>query len=130
MNMLNIEGPILLLILLFLFRHFHLRPPDSNSIVLDLHYSLGSKVPHNLLILLIPDVPANAKIIRKSKVYEIGCDIDILTIKDKDTASYYEQGKYVFRNVKPGNYFVKMCSYYGGYKPVIKKANRDEDNKL
>jgi len=95
---------------------------DTNSLKLNLHYELSKTTPHNLLIYLIPDNPSNAKIIRKSSVYEIGCDIGFLTIKNKNIAKY-KDSLYVFYNVKPGKYFVKMCSYYGGYGTVIKTSH-------
>ncbi len=96
-------------------------PPDTNSLKLRLRYDLSNKIPHNLIIYLIPDNKANAKLIRKSEVYEIGCDANIDLINDRKKAVYVNKDSlYVFYDVKPGKYFVKMCSYYGGYGKVEK----------
>ena len=89
-------------------------PADTNSLKLKLHYELSERTPSNLLIYLIPDNNSNAKIIRKAKVYEIGCDVNIGTAKGKKIAKY-KDGFYVFYNVDPGKYFIKVCSYYGGF---------------
>ena len=94
---------------------------DTNSLKLNLRYVLGTKVPHNLLIYLIPDIPSNAAIIRKSKVYEIGCDINIGSARGKNIARY-KDGLYVFYNVAPGKYFIKACAYYGGFETYTKKS--------
>lgn len=92
---------------------------DTNSLKLKLHFELSKNLPRNLLIYLIPDVAANAKIIRKSKVYEIGCDPGLDRAKDRKTAKY-ENGLYVFYDVNPGKYFIKVCSYYGGFEDFTK----------
>jgi hypothetical protein len=95
---------------------------DTNSLKLNLQYTLGSKIPQNLLIYLIPDNSSNAKIIKKLKVYEVGCDISISNIKYKKIAEY-KDGLYVFYNVAPGKYFIKACSYYGGFEDYTKESN-------
>ncbi len=95
---------------------------DTNSLKLNLKYELSKTIPRNLLIYLIPDNAANSKIIRKARVYEIGCDVGISTAKDKKIAKY-KDGLYVFYNVAPGKYFIKICSYYGGFGDYTKKSN-------
>jgi len=95
---------------------------DTNSLKLNLHYELSKKIPQNLLIYLIPDNEANSKIIRKARVYEIGCDVGISKAKDKKIAKY-KDGLYVFYDVEPGKYFIKVCSYYGGFRDYTKQSN-------
>ncbi len=95
---------------------------DTNSLKLNLHYDLSNTTPHNLLIYLIPDNPSNAKIIRKSKVYEVGCDINISKAKGKNIAKY-KDGLYIFYDVAPGTYFIKVCSYYGGFETYTKQSS-------
>jgi hypothetical protein len=94
-------------------------PADTNSLKLNLKYELSKTIPKNLLIYLVPVNSSNAKIIRKAKVYEIGCDVSIGTAKDTKTAKY-KDGLYVFYNVAPGKYFIKICSYYGGFADYTK----------
>ena len=95
---------------------------DTNSLKLHLKYELSKTIPRNLLIYLIPDVSANAKIIRKVRVYEIGCDVNIGNAKGIKVAKY-KDGLYVFYNVAPGKYFIKVCSYYGGFEDYTKELN-------
>lgn len=95
---------------------------DTNSLKLKLKYDLSNTTPHNLLIYLIPDNNSNKKVIKKSEVYEIGCDVNIGRVKDKKIAKY-KDGLYVFYNVAPGTYFIKVCSYYGGFETYTKKSN-------
>ena len=92
---------------------------DTNSLKLKLHYDLSNTTPHNLLIYLIPDNNSNKKIIKKSEVYEVGCDVNISRVKDKNIAKY-KDGLYVFYDVVPGTYFIKVCSYYGGFETYTK----------
>lgn len=95
---------------------------DTNSLKLNLHYELSKNIPHNLLIYLIPNNSANAKIIRNARVYEIGCDVNIGTAKGKKIAKY-KDGLYVFYDVNPGKYFIKVCSYYGGFRDYTKQSD-------
>lgn len=95
---------------------------DTNSLKLKLHFELSKNLPKNLLIYLIPDNGENAKIIRKSKVYEIGCDAALDRAKGKKTAKFLD-GLYVFYNVNPGKYFIKVCSYYGGFEEFTKSKS-------
>ncbi len=92
---------------------------DTNSLKLKLHYDLSNHTPHNLLIYLIPDNTSNKKIIKKSEVYEIGCDVNLSRVKPKKIAAF-KDGLYVFYNVAPGKYFIKVCSYYGGFADYTK----------
>jgi hypothetical protein len=94
---------------------------DTNSLKLNLHYELSKAIPHNLLIYLIPDNSSNKKVIRKSEIYEIGCDVNLSRVKDKKIAAY-KNGLYVFYDVAPGTYFIKACSYYGGFETYTKKS--------
>ncbi|MEO8822429.1 MAG: ATP-binding protein [Ginsengibacter sp.] len=92
---------------------------DTNSLKLNLHFELSKTLPRNLLIYLIPDNSGNAKIIRKSRVYEIGCDVALENAMGKKIAKF-KDGLYVFYNVPPGKYFIKVCSYYGGFEDYTK----------
>ncbi len=98
-------------------------PADTNSLKLDLLYAdAKTKVPDNLRIYLIPSNTANDKIIRRAKVYEVGCDVlDLNKTKDKTIANY-RNGMYLFYDVKPGKYFIKICAYYGGYYTYTKET--------
>ena len=95
---------------------------DTNSLKLRLHFELSQTLPGNLLIYLIPDNAENAKIIRMSKVYEIGCDARLENSKGTKTA-IFKDNLYVFYNVNPGKYFIKVCSYYGGFADYTKTKN-------
>jgi hypothetical protein len=103
---------------------------DTNSLKLNLYYSQRKngqgKVPNNLTIYLIPDNSENKSIIRDAKTYEIRCDEkNWENAKGKKTAKYIK-GSYAFLDVPPGKYFVKICSYYGGYYSYTKKATGNE----
>ncbi|MDQ6608847.1 MAG: ATP-binding protein, partial [Bacteroidota bacterium] len=72
---------------------------DTSSLKLNLYYSLPksskAKVPNNLKIYLIPDGPANKRIIREASAYEIRCDeLNLDRAKDKRIAKY-KNGTYV-----------------------------------
>ncbi|RNI39758.1 ATP-binding protein [Hanamia caeni] len=97
-------------------------PEDTNSLKLKVSFEAGKPVPKNLLIYLLPEVKANEKLIKRSKVYEIGCDPKIETAKGKKTAQFVN-GLYVFYDVPPGKYFLKVCAYYGGYQEYRKTNN-------
>ena len=92
---------------------------DTNSLKLKVHFEFSKNPPKNLLIYLIPDVKANEKLIKKSRIYEIGCDPKLNLVHGKRTAEY-KNGLYVFYNVDPGKYFIKVCSYYGGFEDYTK----------
>lgn len=97
---------------------------DTNSLKLNLHYaSSKTKVPDNLSIYLIPYTNSNKKIISIAEVYEVGCDVlNLNKAKGKKTAKY-KDGTYLFYDVTPGKYFIKICAYYGGYYTYTKKAS-------
>ena len=70
-------------------------------------------IPNNLVIYLIPDVSANKKIIRDSKVYEKHCDDANLRKAQGWKTATFDNNVYSFDDVAPGDYFIKICSYYG-----------------
>ena len=98
--------------------------PDTNRISLNLHYSFSKKVPANLAIFLIPYNNSNAKIIKKAKVYEVGCDLGLYKAKDMQKAKF-QNGNYYFNEISPGKYFIKICGYYGGYRTFNKQSAGD-----
>ncbi|HEY0040992.1 MAG TPA: hypothetical protein VGB71_10030, partial [Flavisolibacter sp.] len=101
----------------------------TNGLELDLYYSVAkkgeSKIPANLKIYLLPDSTANKKLIRSAKTYEINCDeLNLDRAKGKRLARY-RNGKYKFYDVPPGKYFVKICTYYGGFYSFTKAAGNE-----
>lgn len=97
-------------------------PEDTNSLKLKVSFEAGKAVPKNLLIYLLPEIKANEKLIKRSKAYEIGCDPKIENAKGKKIAEFVN-GLYVFYDVPPGKYFLKVCGYYGGYQEYTKTKN-------
>ena len=102
----------------------------TNSLKLNLFYSQSKKaqgkVPDNLIIYMIPESNVNKSIIRNAKLYEIHCDEKLWgNAKDLKIAKYI-RGNYTFFDVPPGKYFVKICSYYGGYYSYTKKTTGNE----
>ena len=97
-------------------------PEDTNSLKLKVTFESGKTVPNNLLIYLLPEIKANERLIKRSSVYEIGCDPKIADAKGKKTAEF-ANGLYVFYDVPPGKYFLKVCAYYGGYQEYTKAKN-------
>ena len=96
---------------------------DTNSLRLALQPGAfkGATTPENLKVYLIPRTAANAAIIKQASTYEIRCDeMNLDRAKDKRLARYVN-GNYIFLNVPPGTYFVKICTYYGGFYNVTKK---------
>jgi Novel STAND NTPase 1 len=102
------------------------QPADDNSLVLNLYSSKNEDIPDNLTIYLIPDVSANKKIIRDSKVYEKHCDDANLRKAEGWKTATFDNNAYSFPDVAPGDYFIKICSYYGGYYTVTKKTAGNE----
>lgn len=98
---------------------------DTNSLKLNLFYSSSrkAKAPSNLEIYCIPVTDANKKIIRKAKVYEIGCDQLQLNKATGKKIAKFVNGIYTFYNVAPGKYFIKICAYYGGYYTYTKTSS-------
>jgi ABC-type phosphate transport system ATPase subunit len=102
---------------------------DDNSLRLNLYSSKNENIPDNLTIYLIPDIAANKKIIKDSKVYEKHCDEANLEKAQGWKAATFENDVYSFDDVAPGDYFIKICSYYGGYYTVTKKSVGNETTK-
>ncbi len=101
-------------------------PVDTtNALQLDLYYSLPQagldKPAKNTTVFLIPyKTGTNKKIIRKAKLYEVYCNESDIGKADGLKTARYANGKFVFENVGPGEYFVKICGYYGGYESISK----------
>jgi hypothetical protein len=71
-------------------------------------------------------MPSNANIIKKARVYEINCDeSDLKRASYYKTAVYYN-GNYYFQDVNPGKYFIKICTYYGGFYNYTKRTGSME----
>lgn len=109
-------------------------PPgvDTNfNVKLKLYYGSSRKsrveAPGNLSIFLIPDVPANRSIIRQAKLYEIYCDENKLQKANGFQTATYHNGHYGFNQLPAGKYFVKICTYYGGYYSFTKKSDGVEE---
>ena len=99
---------------------------DKNSLRLNLYSSKNDNIPGNLIIFLIPDVPANKKIIRDSKVYDNHYDFANLNKAQGVKKAIFKDNGYSFPDVAPGEYFVKICANFGPYKSIIKKTVGDE----
>lgn len=105
-------------------------PPavDTNfNLKMNLYYSSSKKnrikAPGNLSIFLIPDIINNRKIIRQAKLYEIRCDENSLRKANNFQMATYYNGQYGFAGLPAGKYFVKICTYYGGYYTFTKNAD-------
>ena len=96
-------------------------PEDNNKLQLNLYSSKNENIPNNLVIYLIPDVSANKKIIRDSKVYDNHFDFANLNKAQGVKKAVYGGDGYSFPDVAPGDYFIKICANYGPYKTVTKK---------
>lgn len=101
-------------------------PADNNNLRLNFYSSKNEDIPDNLTIYLIPDVSANKKIIRESKVYEKHCDDTNLKKAEGVKTAIFNDNVYSFPDVSPGEYFIKICAYYGGYYTITKKAIGNE----
>ena len=99
---------------------------DKNNLVLNLYSSKDEDIPDNLLIYLIPDISANKKIIRESKVYDNHFDVTGMSRAQGAKKAIYNDGSYSFPDVDPGDYFIKICANYGPYKTVTKKSTGNE----
>lgn len=95
---------------------------DNNSLKLTLYYNDAKKpVEKDLKVYLIPSTAANKNIISNASNYERRCDeANLDKAKDRKLARYVN-GTYVFFDVPPGSYFIKVCTYFGGYEKVTKK---------
>lgn len=97
-------------------------PVDNNMLQINLYSSKNEKVPDNVTIYLIPDVSANKKIIKDSKGYEKHCDDAAIQKADGVKTAVFNNNEYSFPDVTPGDYFIKVCSYYGPSKFYTKKS--------
>jgi hypothetical protein len=99
---------------------------DNNSLQLNLYSSKNEDIPNNLVIYLIPDISANKKLIKDSKVYDNHYDFTNLNKAQGVKKAIFDGNVYSFPDVAPGDYFIKICSNFGPYKSVTKKAVGDE----
>jgi len=102
----------------------------TNSLKLNLYYgkkyNTDRNPPSNLTIYLIPYDNNNSRIIKNAKVYEINCDeTDLKRASNYQVAVYYN-GNYYFSNVAAGKYFIKICTYYGGFYNYTKRSDNME----
>ena len=104
--------------------------PDEKSLYVKIGFpspklSTGA-IPFDLTIYLIP-VAGNKKLINDISVYEIYCNYDKIRKAIGVKTALYHDGKYFFPDVAPNkDYFIKVCSYYGGYKFISKKNWKKE----
>ena len=98
-------------------------PVDNNSLQVNLYSSKNEKVPDNVTIYLIPDVSANKEIIKDSKGYEKHCDDAAIQKAEGVKTAVFNNNEYSFPDVVPGDYFIKVCSYYGPGKFFTKKSD-------
>lgn len=101
-------------------------PADNNKLQLNLYSSKNEKIPNNLVIYLIPDISANKKIIRDSKVYDNHFDFTNLNKAEGVKKAIFSDDGYSFPDVAPGDYFIKICANFGPYKTMTKKAVGNE----
>ncbi len=101
-------------------------PSTDNSLQLNLYSSKNENIPNNLIIYLIPDISANKKIIRDSKVYDNHFDFTNLNKAEGVKKAIYGSNGYSFPDVAPGDYFIKICANFGPYKTVTKKEVGNE----
>ena len=97
--------------------------PNKTAILLNIKNNTGRQLPSDLAIYLIP-VKNNGKIINAVSLYETHCNDNIIAKASGlvRTANYYN-GQYFFNDVPKGEYLVKVCTYYGDYKPISRKAD-------
>jgi hypothetical protein len=101
-------------------------PADNNSLQLNLYSSKNQDIPDNLIIYLIPDVAANKKIIRESKIHDNHYDFANLKKADGVKTAIYNDNVYSFPDVSPGDYLIKICAFYGPFKMITKKSAGNE----
>lgn len=105
-------------------------PVNNSSLLVTLYSSKNEDVPDNVIIYLIPDIAANKKIIRESRVYEKHCDDANIKKADGVKTATFNNNVYTFSDVDPGDYFIKVCSYYGPYRTITKKSAGNETVKM
>ncbi|MEO8111323.1 MAG: hypothetical protein ABI594_14870 [Ginsengibacter sp.] len=102
----------------------------TNSLMLDLHFGPSVKnymqAPGDLTVYIIPDIQANKAVIREAKLYEINCNERKISAAAGAKKAVYANGNYIFPDLPEGNYFIKICTYYGGYYKYVKKTNGNE----
>lgn len=104
---------------------------DTASLKLELFYAgKKGKVPANTKVYLVPFTPANSRIISRAQTYEIRCDEMNLDKARGRKIARYAGGQYVFLNVPPGKYFVKICAYYGGFYTYTKTESGNVTEKM
>ena len=62
------------------------------------------------------------KLSAKPKCMKLGCDVLNLNKAKNKKIAKYKDGNYLFYDVNPGKYFIKICAYYGGYYTYTKKT--------
>ena len=102
------------------------QPSDNNNLQLSLYSSKNEEIPQSLIIYLIPDIPANKKIIKDSKAYDNHFDYASLNKAQGMKKAIYGDNGYSFQDVAPGDYFIKICANFGPYKTITKKAAGNE----
>lgn len=93
--------------------------PDENSLIVEINgkSKKGATLPtEGLTIYLIPF----SKKAKKLMMYEASCDKSII---GNNIAKYYN-GLYFFNDIKAGKYLIKICTYYGDYRLVIKESGK------
>lgn len=104
---------------------------DTNSLRLNLYYNDPKKaVEKDLKVYLIPSTAANKGIISSASSYERRCDEANLDKAQGRKLARYVNGTYVFLDVQPGSYLVKICTYFGGYEKVTKKERGNMTYKM
>ncbi|MEO6637470.1 MAG: hypothetical protein ABIN25_04295, partial [Ginsengibacter sp.] len=64
--------------------------------------------------------------IREAKLYEINCNERKLSAAAGAKKAVYANGNYIFPDLPEGSYFIKICTYYGGYYKYVKKTSGNE----
>jgi Novel STAND NTPase 1 len=98
----------------------------NGNFQLNLYSSKDENIPNNLVIYLIPDIAANKRIIKDSKVYDNHFDFTNLNKAEGVKKAIFGDDGYSFPEVAPGDYFIKICANFGPYKAVTKKSAGNE----
>jgi len=103
---------------------------DTSSVHVNLSFGPSQSgkmtLPKNLKVYLIPENTANKSVIRKARIYEMYCDEMNLDKAQGKKIARYKDGLYKFYNIPPGKYFVKICTYYGGFYSFIKSSSGND----
>lgn len=106
---------------------------DTNSLKLTMFYSNAKRaVETDLKIYLIPSTAANKSLIDKinDTPYDRRCDESGLNGAKGGKRALYVNGTYVFLDVPPGKYFIKVCTPFGNNTNVTKKGRGNETTRL